>query len=359
MATLSANALAASSPAPFRVAIVGLEHTHVRGFLAQFRNQNEAELVAIVEPDKPLADRYQREFNLASNLFFSGLEEAIQATHPRALLVYTSIDKHRSIIEQSARQGISVMVEKPLTLTLEDALAIRRVATEHKIHVLVNYETTWYGSNRSVYDLIKDGKLGALRRIVVHDGHPGPKAIGVPPEFLNWIADPSRAGAGALYDFGCYGADLTTWRMGGKAPLSVTAIAHTNDPNTYEQVDDDATIVLQYDKAQAIFMPSWNWPFNRKDAEVYGTNGYAITVGADRLRIRHGNDDHENEHAAEPLPPPADTSLHYLAAVVNGTIKPDGDPSSLETNVIVTQILDAARQSARTGRTVQLKEPSR
>ncbi len=359
MATLSANALGESSPAPLRVAIVGLEHTHVRGFLEQFRNQHDAELVAIVEADKPLADRYEREFNLASNLFFSGLDEAIKATHPRALLVYTSIDKHRSIIEQGARHGMSVMVEKPLTLTLEDALAIRRVATEHKIHVLVNYETTWYGSNRAAYDLIKDGKLGALRRIVVHDGHPGPKAIGVPPEFLNWITDPARAGGGALYDFGCYGADLATWWMGGKAPLSVTAIAHTNDPSTYEHVDDDATIMLQYDKAQAVFMPSWNWPFNRKDAEVYGTNGYAITVGADRLRVRHANDDRETEHATEQLPPPADTSLHYLAAVINGTIKPEGDPSSLEINVIVMQILDAALQSARTGRTIQLKALAR
>jgi glucose-fructose oxidoreductase len=55
-----------------------------------------------------------------------------------------------------------------------------------------------------------------------------------------------------------------------------------------------------------------------------------------------------------PLPAPNDTSLHYLAAVVRGQLDPDHDLSSLDTNLVVMQILDAARQSARTGKTVPL-----
>ena len=55
---------------------------------------------------------------------------------------------------------------------------------------------------------------------MVHDGHQGPKEIGVPPEFLNWLTDPAQNGAGALYDFGCYGVDLMTWLMHGETPLT-------------------------------------------------------------------------------------------------------------------------------------------
>ncbi len=137
---------------------------------------------------------------------------------------------------------VSAMVEKPLTISLDDALAIRRVAREHKIHVLVNYETTWYASNKAAYDEVREGRIGEIRRVVVHDGHQGPKEIGVPPEFLNWLTDPEQNGAGALYDFGCYGVDLMTWLMQGETPQTVTAVVNHDKPQLYPHVDDDATI---------------------------------------------------------------------------------------------------------------------
>lgn len=344
----------AQSPAPIRVAIVGLEHGHVAGFLHQFPLQHDADLVAIVDPDKALVARYQQQFHLDSKLFYNTLDEAVAATHPQAVLGYTSVGEHRRVIEEAAQHGLTVMVEKPLTLSLADALAIQRTAEKYHIQVLVNYETTWYASNRAVFDEISSGKLGDLRKAVIHDGHEGPKEIGVQPEFLKWLTDPAQNGAGALYDFGCYGADLMTWWMHGETPLSVTAVAQTDKPETYPRVDDDATIILQYPHAQAVLMPSWNWPFSRKDSEVYGTRGYAITVGPDQLRVRYTGEEQEQNISAAPLTPPQDTSLHYLAAVVRGELRPQGDLTSLNTNIIVMQILDAARESARTGRTVRI-----
>jgi len=248
------------------------------------------------------------------------------------------------------------MVEKPLTLSLEDALAIRRTARHYNIQVLVNYETTWYASNKTAYDEAESGRLGAIRRVVIHDGHQGPKEIGVPPEFLGWLTDPAQNGAGALYDFGCYGVDLMTWLMHGEAPLTVTAVVNQDKPQIYPHVDDDATIVLAYPHAQAVIQASWNWPFSRKDMEVYGATGYAITVGADRLRLRHEHDSEEHLTTASPLSPPQDNSLSYLAAVLGGQIVPKGDLSALDTNVVAMQILDAARESARTGKTVRLSK---
>ena len=351
---MSTMSFAQSSSAPLRVAIYGLEHGHIAGFLHQFPKQHEVELVGIVEADKTLASRYQQEFHLDPSLFYTTLDEVVAAKHPQALLVYTSVGDHRKVIEEAAQHNLSVMVEKPLTISLDDALAIRRVARAHNIHVLVNYETTWYSSNKAVYDLINQGKLGDVRKVVVHDGHEGPKEINVQPEFLKWLTDPAK-NPGALYDFGCYGADLMTWWMHGKAPLTVTAVAQTDKPDIYPNVNDDATIILQYPGVQAVLMPSWNWSFSRKDSEVYGNKGYAITVGLTKLRVRYVGQKEEEEITPEPLSPPQDGSLHYLAAVMDGTLKPDGDQASLDTNVIVMQILDAARESVRTGRTVKLK----
>ena len=369
-------------PARLRVAIIGLEHGHVEGFLSALPQHHDVELVGIADPDPALAAKYEKKYSLDHGLFFLDMDKMIEARHPQAVLVYTSIGEHRKVIEAAARHGVSVMVEKPLTISLEDALAIRKVARQYHIHVLVNYETTWYASNRAAYDELEAGKLGEIRRVVIHDGHQGPKEIGVPPEFLNFLTDPAQNGAGALYDFGCYGADLMVWLMHGEAPLTVTAVLNLDTPQIYPNVDDDATIVLTYPHTQAVIQASWNWPFGRKDMEVYGATGYAITVGADKLRVRHEHDAEERLTTAAPLAPPFNDSLSYLVAVMRGEFTPWADPppaglfpgkpgksvsmgpigivgeqSSLETNVIVMQILDAARESARTGKTVRLTKP--
>jgi predicted dehydrogenase len=217
---------------------------------------------------------------------------------------------------------------------------------------LVNYETTWYPSNRAAYDLLRTNAIGEIRKIVIHQGHSGPKEIGVGPEFLAWLTDPKLNGGGALFDFGCYGADLATWLMDGRRPDSVTAVTQHIKPDAYPRVDDEATIILTYPRAQAIVQASWNWPFSRKDMEVYGQTGYAITVGRDVVRVRLPQKE-ETSSEAKPLTAPNDDSISYLRAVILGGLKPEG-LSSLETNVIVTEILDAARQSAATGKAVSL-----
>ena len=115
---------------------------------------------------------------------------------------------------------------------------------------------------------------------------PGPKAINVQPEFLAWLSDPVKNGGGALFDFGCYGANLMTWLMDNQRPLAVTAVTQQFQPDVYPRVDDEATILLEYPKAQGIIQASWNWPFNRKDLEVYGEHGSAIATGGNGLRDR-------------------------------------------------------------------------
>jgi predicted dehydrogenase len=312
------------------------------------------QLVGIADANPALFAKYQSEFGLAESLFFKSMANMIEVRRPQAVLVYTPISEHRHAIEISAQYGVSVVVEKPLTISLDDAIAIRRTARHYNIQVLVNYETTWYASNRAAYNALQNGSLGNLRRVVVHDGHQGPKEIGVPPEFLAWLTDPAQNGAGALYDFGCYGVDLTTWLMHGETPLSVTAVVSHDKPETYPNVDDDSTVILQYPRAQAVIQGSWNWPFGRKDMEVYGSTGYAITVGPDKLRSRLAHDSDEKTTTAAALNPAESDPLAYLSAVITHRIQARGDLSALDTNVVVMQILDAARESARTGKTVRL-----
>ena len=310
--------------------------------------------MGVADPDDALRQKYAAHYHLDSKIFFPTEEAMLDAVHPQAVLVYTSIAGHRVAIEEAARHHVAVMVEKPLTISLDDALAIRKIAREDQVPVLVNYETTWYASNKAAHDELESGKLGSLRKLVVHDGHKGPAEIGVQPEFLKILTDPKLNGAGALYDFGCYGVDLATWLMHGEAPLTVTAVTQHLKPEKYPNVDDEGTIILTYPHAQAIIQGSWNWPFDRKDTEVYGATGSLVTIKKDKVLERTQDESAAKERDVTPLAPPEDDSLHYLAAVLDGKLRPHRDLTALDTNVTVMQILDAARTSAQTGRTVKL-----
>jgi predicted dehydrogenase len=355
VSALPTESSASSAARSLRVAIAGLVHGHVSSFLAPALQRSDIQIVGIAEPDQQLARRYAEQFKLDPQLLYSDVETMLTKAQPQAVLVYTDTRDHRRIVEAAARHRIAVMMEKPLAVSLEDALAIQRAADSAKIPVLVNYETTWYPSNAAVYELVRSGALGEIRKVVIHDGHRGPKEIDVQPEFLEWLVDPVRNGAGALFDFGCYGADLMTWLMNGAVPVTVTAVTQQLKPQIYPHVDDEATIILAYPRAQAIIQASWNWPFDRKDMEVYGETGEAITVRRDGLRVRRPGEDQAQQQTASPLTAPYNDPISYLVAVVSGEIKPTG-LSALDTNITVTRTLDAARESARTGKTIKIAE---
>lgn len=351
-----APALAAQPRKPLRVGVVGLVHDHVHWILGR-PARGDIEIVGIVEPDAAVARRYVEQYGLDPALVYPALEAMLDAAQPEAVTVFTSIADHRRLAEAAAARGVHVMVEKPLAVSLDDARAMADAARRHGVHLLTNYETTWYPSVHRAHALLRDGALGPLRKLVVHDGHQGPAEIGVSDAFLAWLTDPAQNGAGALFDFGCYGAVLATWLMDGRRPASVTAVVQQVKPDVYPHVDDEATIVVAYPEAQAILQASWNWPFNRKDMEVYGRTGYALSDDATRLRVRLEGAGEATPEQAAALADPHDDPFAYLAAVIRGDVDPAGSLSSLEVNLVAMEILEAARTSARTGRTVALDAP--
>ncbi len=345
-----------SDPPPLRIGVVGLVHGHV-GWILKAMERPDIEVVGIAESNRALAQRYAEQYGYSMDLVYDDLETMLEETKPEAVTAFNTIYDHLATVEASAPRGIHVMVEKPLAVSLEHARQMEKLAEEHNIHLLTNYETTWYGSNHEIYRLVHDeNKLGELRKIVVHDGHPGPKEIGVGEEFLEWLIDPKLNGGGALMDFGCYGANLITWLMQGERPTSVTAVTQQIKPEVYPDVDDEATIIVTYPKTQGVIQASWNWPISRKDTEVYGQTGYAHALNASDIRMQERQETPESTRQAAARPAPYDDPFRYLTAVVRGTIsvKPT-DLSALENNMVVMEILDAAKRSAETGERVELK----
>ena len=340
--------------APVRLAIIGLVHDHVRGFIPEAIKRSDIQLVGIVEPNQKLCEKYAALFKLDPKMFFPSLESLLAKSPVQAVATFTSTFDHRRVVEECAPHGIHVMMEKPLAVNMEHARSMEAAARRGGVHLLVNYETTWYAGNHAAYGLVCSKQaVGDIRKIVAHDGHSGPHEIKCAPEFLDWLTDPTLSGGGVIMDFGCYGADLMTWLMQGQRPTSVFAITQQIKPDTYPEVDDEATIVLTYPKAQGIIQASWNWPRSRKDIEIYGQSGYVLVPRKDALTVWKRSEPVETEAVPPPLVGAEADALSYLAAVVRSEIKPSG-LSSLEVNLLVVEILDAARESARTGRRIDL-----
>jgi len=343
---------AAEDSPPVQLAIVGLVHDHVWGLLPALKGRTDIALAGIVEPDPALCRQIAERFHLEAGLFYPTLEALRAQRKIDAVALFTSTFDHRKWVETCAPLGLPVMMEKPMAVSFADAKAMAAASQKGGIPLVVNFETTWYASNHAAYDLVRrQNALGNLRKLVIRDGHSGPAAI-CSPFFLAWLTDPVLNGGGALMDFGCYGANLSTWLMGGERPTSVLAVTQHFQPDVYPKVDDEATIVLTYPKAQTIIQASWNWPQGRKDMDLYGTTGALRIPDRNSLFLRQGN----AAETAAPVPKlaaPEDDMLTYFVAVTRGEAKSTG-LSSPELNIIVAEILDAARESARTGRRVDL-----
>jgi predicted dehydrogenase len=353
------STLTFSQQKPTKIGVVGLTHTHVHWILGR-EDIGDIDIVGIVEPNKDLAERYSKQHGFSMDLVYDTLEEMLVKARPEAVTAFGTIYEHLEVVEICAPKGIHVMVEKPLAVSLDHAKKMEVLAKKHNIHLLTNYETTWYPTNHKAKEILDQGTVGDLRKVIVRDGHKGPVKLGINQEFLDWLLDPKENGGGAITDFGCYGANLMTWLKNGEKPISVTAVIQQMQKENHPKVDDDATIILTYNDSNATIQASWNWPMGRKDMEIYGLTGAVYADNRNDLRIRKakGYDDYdESQLKLEERSYPYNDPFSYFAAVIKGEIKVNpNDLSALENNMIVMEILDAAIRSAKEGKTIYLKQ---
>ena len=339
---------------PLRLAVIGLDHGHVEGVLWNATSRDDLTIVGIYDPNYALFVKYQDKYNLDPDLFYADLDRMLDETQPEAASVMTPISRHLDVVEACAPRGIHTLLEKPLAYTFDDAIQMRILGATHKVHVLTNYETSWYASVRETKRMIDSGEAGTPTRFVFRHGHKGPIEIGCSEEFVNWLTDPEFNGSGALVDFGCYGANIMTWIM-GRPPISVTATTKHIKPDLYPKATDDATIILRYPDATAVIQASWAWTHDNKEMDVHATKMSIHAAKWDALEVRLPDSPREQ---VTPMPKPDHLADEwtYFRSLIRGECEID-PLSSAENNVYVAAILGAAIESARTGETVNINWP--
>jgi predicted dehydrogenase len=355
----AANASAAQSgttAGKTRLAVVGLDHDHVWSLLKDIAGEPSAELVAIAETDPVLVSRAQKGVS-ASVKFYADYVKMLDEAKPDAVIVTTSNDRHLEILRQCAKRHIHYSTEKPMAVNAADAREMERLAQEANIKLMVNYWNAWVPSSHDIFHRVRAGEVGPIQRIIVQYGHRGPKEIGVSQQFASWLYDPVKNGGGAIMDFGCYGAELSLWLKG--RPTRVYATTRKLKVEQQNKVDDDATIVLDYPDATSVIEASWDWPYGKEQVEVFGPKG-SLTAHHDSLLYRAANAHGRNippdgeSVTLDPLPKETSNPVTYFVDCIRNN-KPIEDPVSAQLNVQVLEILDAARESVRTGKPQELR----
>jgi len=353
--TLASDSQSPASARKTRLAIVGLDHDHVWELLKYIASEPEAELVAIADPHPNLVSQARSQVP-GSVKFYSDYIKMLDEAKPEAVFVTTELDRHLEILRQCAKRHIHYSTEKPMATNAADAREMERLANQAGIKLMVNYWNAWTASSHDLFHRVKSDEIGLVQKIIVHYGHQGPKEIGVSKEFADWLYDPVKNGGGAIVDFGCYGAEWALWLKG--RPTRVYATTRKLKAEQRNNVDDDATIILDYPDATVIIEASWDWPYNMDRVYVFGPKGSLLARRGD-LFLRPASDQRpQPSPEGEPVtlnPVSRETSnpIAYLLDCIRNN-KPVEDPLSSKLNVQVMEILDAARESARTGHAVEL-----
>lgn len=333
------------------IAVVGLVHSHVWGHLGKMVKGEPARLVGVAETSQELVAEAQKR-GVPAALIEADWKKMIDGKKPEIVWAFVENNRHREIVEYCAPRKIHVMFEKPLSSTYKDAVAIRDLAAKHGIYVLSNYQMAWWPANVAAKEIADSGQLGdvwRIRGIVGHGGPGGP--TGLNKYFFDWLTDPVKNGGGALVDFGCYNALWSLMYLG--RPETVYAQVNQLRPEEFPKVEDNATIVLRYPKRVAILEGSWDLPRSFQDLEIFGRKGSVYMTNA-RVELRMGRGP-AAEVAVKGLPAGEGEPIAYMVKCIETKTAPKG-MTSVELNVGVVEIIEAAKESVRTGRAVALKK---
>ena len=332
------------------IAVVGLVHSHVWGHLNKMVQGKPATLVGVAETEPQLTAE-ARKRGVPASLISADWKKMIDEKKPGIVWAFVENNRHREIVEYCAPRKIHVIFEKPLAATYKDAVAIRDLAAKYGIYVMSNYQMAWWPANFAAKELADSGALGKVYRIRGIVGHGGPGGpTGLNKFFFDWLTDPVKNGGGAMVDFGCYNALWSLMYLG--RPETVYAQTNQLRPAEFPKVEDNATIVLNYKQATAILEGSWDLPRSFQDLEVFGREG-SLYMTNGKVEMRKGREA-AKEVALQPLAPEAAEPIAAMIHSIESKTAPQG-MTAIDINVGVVEIIEAAKESVKTGKAVRLK----
>ena len=189
----------------------GISNSHVRAY----KQMDDVEIVAGADIIPGKAREALDRWELPEAKAFENTQEMLDTMELDAVSVCTYNSTHAECAIQAMRAGCHVLLEKPMTVTLEDAQAIRRVEKETGKILTVGFQPRYDGRMKKIKEIIQSGKLGKIYYIQTGGG----RRRGIPN---STFIEKSTGGIGAMGDIGCYSLDCVLNAIGYPKPLTVT-----------------------------------------------------------------------------------------------------------------------------------------
>jgi predicted dehydrogenase len=363
--SLSLCPLVAQQP---RLAIVGLNHDHVWNELNPILKGDLVTLVGVAETLPDRVQRIEKEETVGqggvrpavpASLVSGDWKKMIDQTKPNIVWAYVETSRHLEIVQYCAPRGINVIFEYPLSVTVKDALEIQKLAAQYKVRVLTNYQFwAWTAPTYAAKAAVDAGQIGQVYRLSGLLGHGGPGDYRQ-STFLTWLMSMDKNGGGAIVDFGAPSVAWAVWVKG--PPQSVYARVDHLRPDEFNGMDDNSTILMNYKDGVAIIEGTWdmtaaptasNQIFGLKGGLVIGRDGVELYTRAPRSGGGGGRAALvQTPLKVEPLAPELSGALAYMVDRVKRDL-PIAGMCSLDVNVPVVEVLEAAQKSIKDARAV-------
>ncbi|MEL6960430.1 MAG: Gfo/Idh/MocA family oxidoreductase [Pseudomonadota bacterium] len=188
-----------------------------------------------------------------------------------AVYISTTNEKHFPQAMAAITAGKHVLCEKPLAMTIEDAVTMVRAAEDAGITFATNHHLRCSGSHRAIRDLVADGAIGRVLSMRIFH------AVHLPPHLQGWRINDASAGGGVIPDITVHDADVTRFIL-GEDPVNV--VAQMAASGMGDGVEDSAMSAWSMPSgAMVMTHESFTHPFAGSGLEVHGTEGSIIARG--------------------------------------------------------------------------------
>ena len=241
-----------------RIAIIGtggIANAHMRAYL----QMPEVEIVAGADIIPGKAREFLDRYDLKDVPAFEDTEEMLKVIKPDGVSICTYNSAHKICTLQALGAGCDVLLEKPMSITLDEAKEMVRAEKQSGKILTIGFQPRFDNNSKKVKEIVQSGALGDVYYVQTGGG----RRRGIPGRTF---IDKDKAGVGALADIGCYALDFALNTIGYPKPLTVSAVAFDyfgKNPKYYPEaerfsVDDFSAAFVRLENGCVLdFRMSW------------------------------------------------------------------------------------------------------
>lgn len=358
-----------------RIGIIGtggIAGSHI----ASYKKQPDVEVVAGADLIPGKAEKFFKDNEVEAKAF-TDYKEMIDTMNLDAVSVCTYNRTHAECTIYALEHGLPVLLEKPMTVTLDEAIAIREAEKKSGKIVSVGFQPRFDANMQMIKKIVQSGELGRVYYVQTGGG----RRHGIPVSWSETFIENDKAGLGALGDIGCYSIDLVMNALGNPKPLTVTGTATDyfgTTPEAYSQVgkpecakkfsvDDFASAYIRLEGGIILdFRIAWYMHLDTPgDTIIMGTKGSLRIPSTDcwngsfnkPMTIYHDVAGEPVETVVPLLPATTDLFDRKIRSFLNAVITGSEAPVPTSQIIYNQAILDGIQRSSDCGHEVEIEIP--